>query len=55
LTELLKKDIPWEWTATRAVAYMDLKDALCTEGLALQHFNPLRPTVVNTDWSNHGI
>jgi hypothetical protein len=37
LTELLKKDIPWEWTAAREVAYMDLKNALCTEGLALQH------------------
>ena len=55
LTELLKKDILWEWTDAREVAYMDLKNALCTEGLALQHFDPLRPTVVNTDWSNHGI
>ena len=28
---------------------------MCTEGLALRHFDPLRPTLVNTDWSNHGI
>jgi hypothetical protein len=55
LTELLKKDIPWEWTGEREKAYMDLKNALWTEGLALQHFDPLKPTVVNTDWSNHGI
>ena len=55
LTELLKKDAPWEWTEAREAAYTDLKDALCTEGLALRHFNHLRLTVVNTDWSNHGI
>jgi hypothetical protein len=55
LTELLKKDVPWEWTPARETAFTDLKDALCTEGLALRHFDPLRPTMVNTDWSNHGI
>jgi hypothetical protein len=49
LTELLKRDVPWKWTAARVVAYKDLKDALCTEGLALKHFDPLRPTMVNTD------
>ena len=28
---------------------------MCTEGLALRHFDPLRPSLVNKDWSNHGI
>jgi hypothetical protein len=51
----MKKDVPWEWTPAREAAYTDLKDALCTEGLALRHLDPLRPTMVNTDWSNHGI
>jgi hypothetical protein len=55
LMELLKKDVPWDWTPAREAAYMDLKDALCTKGLALRHFDPLRPTMVNTDWSNHSI
>jgi hypothetical protein len=55
LTELLKKDVPWEWTLAREAANTDLKDALCTEGLALKHFNTLQPTMVNTDCSNHGI
>jgi hypothetical protein len=55
LTELLKKDVPWEWTAAREAAYTDLKHALCTKGLALKHFDPLQPTMVNIDWSNHGI
>ena len=55
LTELLTMDVPWELTPAREAAYTDLKDALCTEGLALCHFDPLRPILVNTDWSNHGI
>jgi hypothetical protein len=54
-TELLKKDVPWEWTPAREAAYTDLQDALCTRGLALKHFNPLRPTMVNADLSNHSI
>jgi hypothetical protein len=47
LTELLKKDVPWEWTPAREAAYTDLKDALCTEGLAIRHFDPLRPTTAS--------
>jgi hypothetical protein len=49
LTELLKKDVPWEWTPAREAAYTDLKDALCTVGLALKHFDLSRPTMANTD------
>jgi hypothetical protein len=47
LTELLKKDVPWDWTPAREAAYTDLKDALCTEGLALRHFDPLRRTTAS--------
>jgi hypothetical protein len=28
---------------------------LCASKNWFQHFHPLRPTMVNTDWSNHGI
>ncbi|GAX86464.1 hypothetical protein CEUSTIGMA_g13874.t1 [Chlamydomonas eustigma] len=37
LTDLLKKDVKWEWTAERASAWRDLKDALCCPDNALRH------------------
>ncbi len=55
LTQLLRNDTPWDWTEKRELAYQDLKDALCIEGLALQHFDHKRKTVVHTDWSSYGL
>jgi hypothetical protein len=55
LTQLLRKDVPWDWTRERELAYQDLKDALCIEGLALQHFDPKRTTIIPTDWSLYGL
>ena len=37
------------------LAYQDLKDALCKEGLALQHFDHNHKRVVHTNWSSYGL
>jgi hypothetical protein len=55
LTQLLRNDTPWDWTEEWELAYQDLKYALCIEGLALQHFDHNRKTVVQTDWSSYGL
>ena len=58
LNELLKKDVPWEWTAARADAYQQLKDGLCKEGNALKRFDTDQSAVETTvycDWSGVGI
>jgi hypothetical protein len=49
LTQLLCNDVPWDRTEERELAYQDFEDALCIEGLALQHFDHTRKTVVHTD------
>ncbi len=55
LTQLLRNDVPWDWTEERELAYQDLKNALCVEGVALQHFNKDRKTIIHTDWSSYGL
>jgi hypothetical protein len=55
LTQLLRDDVPWDWTEERELAYQDLKDALCIEGSAMQHIDHTRKTVVHTDWSSYGL
>ena len=54
LTQLLRNDVPWDWTEERELANQDLKNALCVEGVALQHFNKDRKTIIHTDWSSYG-
>jgi hypothetical protein len=54
LTNLLKKDSKWTWSAVEKSAYADIKQAL---GSAPALFAPdfSRPFQVHTDWSNHGV
>ncbi|GAX74744.1 hypothetical protein CEUSTIGMA_g2191.t1 [Chlamydomonas eustigma] len=55
LTDLLKKDVKWEWTAERASAWRDLKDALCCPNNALRHPDRNVRYVLHTDWSQKGL
>ncbi|GAX85939.1 hypothetical protein CEUSTIGMA_g13355.t1, partial [Chlamydomonas eustigma] len=55
LTDLLKKDVKWEWTAERASAWRDLKDALCCPDNALRHPDRNVRYVLHTDWSQKGL
>ncbi|GAX73351.1 hypothetical protein CEUSTIGMA_g804.t1 [Chlamydomonas eustigma] len=55
LTDLLKKDVKWEWTAERASAWRDLKDALCCPYNALRHPDRNVRYVLHTDWSQKGL
>ncbi|GAX85553.1 hypothetical protein CEUSTIGMA_g12968.t1 [Chlamydomonas eustigma] len=58
LTDLLKKDVKWdkwEWTAERASAWCDLKDALCCPDNALRHPDRNVRYVLHTDWSQKGL
>jgi len=55
LNNLLKDATPWEWGTAQQNAFDKLKDEICTEGKALKHFDPKRPTILHTDWSKLGI
>jgi len=44
----------WEWTQERAVAFQKLKKAL-TGAPILQHFDPAKPTILQTDASGFAI
>ncbi|GAX86356.1 hypothetical protein CEUSTIGMA_g13768.t1, partial [Chlamydomonas eustigma] len=49
------KDVKWEWTAERASAWRDLKDALCCPDNALRHPDRNVRYVLHTDWSQKGL
>lgn len=55
LTELLCKDVPWQWTPARDQAWQALKDALCKEGNALRRADPDKPYILHTDWCKAGM
>eukprot|EP00775_Hariotina_reticulata_P015122 gene15122-biopygen1480 len=55
LYQLLKKDVPFVWSAACQEAYDKLKAALCTPGLALRQPVPDRPFHLYVDWSQSGI
>jgi hypothetical protein len=55
LSELLRKDRPWEWGERQRAAYATLKREMTQPGLVLRPIDPSRPLVVHTDWSVHGI
>jgi transposase InsO family protein len=55
LTDLLRKDRPWEWGERQRAAYATLKREMTQEGLVLRPIDPNRPLIVHTDWSVHGI
>eukprot|EP00877_Chromochloris_zofingiensis_P007284 jgi/Chrzof1/2809/UNPLg00724.t1 len=51
LNHLLRKDVTYEWDDPHKAACEQLKESLCTEGLALR-----RPDyILHTDWLNVGI
>jgi hypothetical protein len=51
----LKKGAAWQWGEAQQKAFDALKEELCKPGRALKHFDPSRPTVLHTDWSQQGI
>lgn len=55
LTRLLSPKVAWEWGDAHTQAWELAKQTICTEGRALRRFARDRPTIVHTDWSNHGI
>jgi hypothetical protein len=55
LTDLLRKDRPWEWGERQRAAYATLKREMTQQGLVLRPIDPNRPLIVHTDWSVHGI
>lgn len=57
MNNLLKKDAKWDWTAKEQQSFEDLKQAVCTAPV-LQHFDPTRRTIVETDssdWTMGGV
>jgi hypothetical protein len=55
LTQLMSPKRPYVWGEEQQTAWEAAKATLCEEGRALRRFAPNRPTVLHTDWSNHGI
>ena len=56
LTQLLKKNQPWEWEPKiQGKAFDDVRDEICTPGKGLRRFDPERPIFVHTDFSNRGL
>jgi hypothetical protein len=54
LSELTRKDQPWEWTDKQEQAFNRLKEAFTTEPV-LKHFNPELPIVIETDASDYAL
>jgi hypothetical protein len=54
LTNLLKKDVPFEWTPTVNSAFQDLISAITSDPI-LQHFNPDLPCTIECDASDFAI
>ncbi|KAL6417636.1 hypothetical protein ACFW04_012606 [Cataglyphis niger] len=54
LTNLLKKEEPFDWTDEQESAFVQLREALCTEPI-LQYPDFTKPFVVTTDASGYAI
>lgn len=54
LRELLKKDVPWSWTAEHQSAFEDLK-TLVANSPTLKFFNPSEQIILQTDASKDGL
>jgi transposase InsO family protein len=52
--QLLKKDIPWTWTASCEQAFKSIKQIL-TSPIGLAHYDPTLPLVLAADASNAGV
>lgn len=55
LTELLQKNVVWDWTPERDRAWEAIKEDLCRPGNALKRPNPDLPYILHTDWSKFGM
>jgi hypothetical protein len=53
LYDLTKKEVKWEWTSKAQAAFDGLKNKLTTAPI-LQHFNPDKEIIIETDASNYG-
>jgi len=54
ISELLKGDVPYEWTTTQENAFKTMRDKLVSRPV-LQLFNPTAHTEVNCDASSEGL
>lgn len=54
LTALLKKGVKFRWTASAEAAFQELKSRLCS-GPILQHYDPTKSCVVETDASDYAL
>jgi hypothetical protein len=54
LTEMTQKDKPFQWTAKEQESFETLKEAF-RKGEMRRHFDPTRPSVLNTDASDRAI
>jgi hypothetical protein len=54
LTKLTRKDIPWEWGNAAQSAFEQLKQEMISQ-LILQHFDPARPLILETDALDYAI
>ena len=58
ISDLLRKDVVWNastWRPECEVALQAIKDALATPGRGLRRLDTIKPILLYTDWSNHGI
>ena len=54
LNGLLKGDVKWHWDETQETAFIELKQALCSEPV-LRRVDTNKPYLLATDWSAHGL
>ena len=54
LRDLIKKEIPWEWTPTHQKFFQDIKSAICN-AVTLNYFDPNLQTKVQVDASQKGL
>jgi hypothetical protein len=54
LRNLLKKDVPWEWTAEHTRVFEDLKQTISSD-LSLRYFDPNKPATIEVDLSMNGL
>ena len=54
LRELLKKHVPWHWTANHQAAFEKIKEILSTDRV-LRYYDVTKPVVLQTDASSKGL
>ncbi|MCP4113967.1 MAG: hypothetical protein GY737_00940, partial [Desulfobacteraceae bacterium] len=54
LTQLLRKDVAYEWTAEREAAFQKVQSLLCSAPI-LHHTEPDKPFFIEVDGSRHGL